>query len=151
MFSPPGLIRFWPNSMLTRLKSRTGAKVRIATATASCAETAALIGAWSLAERACCMRTFGSETTSLQTPSVSTCRTNCKFFGVKPSSAMLFQSRSHLVETVKCGLVQATCLAGHSQQFPAEVDGGGLRLIAILLPIGVDDPFDDIGVEERGQ
>ena len=48
---PPGLIRFWPNSMLTRLPSRTGAKVRIPTAKASCAETAALIGAWSLRAR----------------------------------------------------------------------------------------------------
>ena len=64
---------------------------------------------------------------------------------------MMFQRDPDLVETVKCGLVQATCLAGHSQQFPAEVDGGDLRLIAILLPIRVDDRFDDIGVEQRGQ
>ena len=63
MFRPPGLIRFLPNSMPTRLETRMGAKVRIAIATASCAVTAALIGAWWLAERACCIRTFGSETT----------------------------------------------------------------------------------------
>ena len=53
-------------------------------ATASCAVTAALIGAWSFAKRACCISTFGSETTSLQTPSVSTWRTNFKFFDVSP-------------------------------------------------------------------
>ena len=64
---------------------------------------------------------------------------------------MLFQRDPHLVETFKCGLVQATRLAGHSQHFPAEVDGAGLRLIAILLPISVDDQLDDIGVEERSQ
>ena len=64
---------------------------------------------------------------------------------------MLFQRDPHLVETVKRGLVQATCLAGHSQHFPAKVDGAGLRLIAVLLPIRVNDQFDDIGVKERGQ
>ena len=64
---------------------------------------------------------------------------------------MLFQRDPDLVETVKCGLVQATCLASHSQHFLAKVDGGGLRLIAILLPIRVNDQFDDVGVEERGQ
>jgi hypothetical protein len=59
---------------------------------------------------------------------------------------MVFQRDPHLVETVKCSLVQASCLAGHSQHFPPEVDGGGLRLIAILFPIRIDDQFDDIGL-----
>ena len=63
----------------------------------------------------------------------------------------MFQRDPDLVEAFKCGLVQAACLAGHSQHLPAEVDGDGLRLIAILLPIGVDDQFDDVGVEQRGQ
>src|SRR5262245_26773974 len=64
---------------------------------------------------------------------------------------MTFQRDSHLVETAKCGLVQTTCLASHPEHVPAKVDGADLRLIAVLLPIRVNNPFNDIGVEERCQ
>src|ERR1035437_6705045 len=63
----------------------------------------------------------------------------------------MFQRDPDLVETVKCSLVQATCLAGHSQHLPPEVDGGGLRLITIFAPIRIDDRFYDVGVEQRSQ
>lgn len=61
----------------------------------------------------------------------------------------LFQCRPHVVETVKRGLVQAARLLSHSQDLPAQIDRAGLRLVAILPPIGVDDAFDDVGVKER--
>src|SRR5664280_754443 len=63
----------------------------------------------------------------------------------------MFQRDPDLVETVKCSLVQATCLAGHSQHLPPEVDGGGLRLITIFAPVRIDDRFYDVGVEQRSQ
>ena len=63
---------------------------------------------------------------------------------------MLFERDPDVIETIKCGLVQTTCLTSHSQQFPAEVDGGPLGLIAILLPVRVDDSFDKIGLKKRG-
>ena len=64
---------------------------------------------------------------------------------------MVFQRRPHVVETVECGLVQATGLAGHAQHFLAEVDGTRVRLVAVLFPICIDDLFDHVGVEQRGQ
>src|SRR5664279_1761545 len=63
----------------------------------------------------------------------------------------MFQRDPDLVETVKCSLVQATCLAGHSQHLPPEVNGGGLRFITVFTPIRINDPFYDVGVEQRSQ
>jgi hypothetical protein len=34
------------------------------------------------------------------------------------------------------------------RQFPSEVDGAGLRLLAVFPPIGVDDIFDDVGIQK---
>jgi hypothetical protein len=50
-------------------------------------------------------------------------------------SPVMFQRSPDLVETVESRLVQATCLAGHPEQFPAEVDGEGFGFIPILLPV----------------
>jgi hypothetical protein len=67
-------------------------------ATAIYAVSAALVGAWSFADRACRIKMFGSEVTSLQAPSVSTWRISFRFFGVNPdrrysSSVALISSR----------------------------------------------------------
>lgn len=61
---------------------------------------------------------------------------------------MLFQRPSDVLKTGKRGLVQATRLASHSQCCAAEVNGRSLRLLAILLPVGVNDQFDHIGLKE---
>ena len=58
--------------MAVRLAKRTGATVRMAIATASCAVTAALIGEWSAQARAEVIIAKGSLTTRLQTPGVRT-------------------------------------------------------------------------------
>ena len=75
-------------------------------AVASCAEIPALIDAWSLAARA--SENIRQRDHFVQTPSVSTCRISCKLVSNPP--AMLFQRGAYLVETVKRGLVQTTCL-----------------------------------------
>src|SRR4051812_36241255 len=64
---------------------------------------------------------------------------------------MLFQRNPDPVEAVKCGLVQATCLASHPEYFLAKIDGASLRLVPVLLPIRINDEFSDIGMEERCQ
>ena len=131
-------MRFLPSSMRTRLRRRTGAKVRIAIATASCAVTAALTGAWSLCQARLLHQNFrqrdhfAPDTLGQHLPDHS------QIFRRQPFSAMVFQRRPHFVETFKRGFVQATGLTGHSQHFLGEVDGTGVRLVPVLLPICVD-------------
>jgi len=37
------------------------------------------------------------------------------------------------------------------RQFPSEVDGAGLRLLAVFPPISIDDFFDDVGIQKCGE
>ena len=43
---------------------------------------------------------------------------------------MAFGARS-----IKGRLIEAAGLAGHPQEFPTKVDGAGLRLLTVFLPI----------------
>ena len=68
--------------------------------------------------------------------------------------AMLFERSADLIETFECSVIEAACFTGHAKQLPAEGDSIGLRLLAILLPIGVEDFFDDVRIQkcsERGE
>ena len=65
--------------------------------------------------------------------------------------AMLFERSADLIETVKCNVIEAACFTSHAKQLPAEVDSMGLRLFAILLPIGVEDFFDDVRIQKYSE
>src|SRR5580692_81434 len=103
--------------METRLVSRTGANDRMAMATASWAVTAALTGAWAWSARACRISAFGSETTSLQIPSVSTCRISARFFARQASVTVLFQRRPDVVQALN-GCIVETILPRQTEQLP---------------------------------
>src|SRR6476660_509729 len=62
---------------------------------------------------------------------------------------MVLQRVPNFVKTVNRGLVETTRFAGDSKKPPAEVNGEDIGLIAILSPIGVDDPLDNVGMEQR--
>ena len=80
-------------------------------------------------------------------PSVNTCRISCEVLAGQSSVAVFFQRRPDVVETLDGCLVQ-TNLLRYAEQLPAEIDGVDLRLLAILLPVGVEDRPDHVGVEQ---
>ena len=104
-----------------------------------------------LAARASSISTCGRLTTSLQRPSVSTCRINCRFFWVYPSwrccsSVVRISSRRSSAGWSR----QPVCCAIRST-FQPKINRADLRLFAVPLPVGIDDFFDDVGVKKRAQ
>src|SRR5215831_21378422 len=79
--------------MAVRLARRTGAHVKMAIATASCAVIAALSGADERCDLAVDIKSWGSLTTRLHTPGVSTWRINAVFLSVRPPRRLSSRSR----------------------------------------------------------
>ena len=137
--------------MLARLPSRTGATVRIATATAIWASTAALTGACRRSSRACRMSCSGSFVTRDQTSSVSTHRIRARFFGVIPSSRCCSSAKRSVSEPPEGIVIEAADRMRKGNEPAAEIDGIGRGDLPILAPIAVEDLFGDIGMDQRAQ
>src|SRR5260221_583704 len=119
--------------MATRFASRTGATVRMAVATASCAVTVALSGADDCCDLAVDIRSWGSLTTRLHTPGVSTWRINAVFLSVSPPLRLSSRSRPIWSRRWQALDYSDIRVPGSHQPPPRRIVGrrAGLRAIAL--------------------
>jgi hypothetical protein len=120
-------------------------------ATASWAMTAALTAACSRSSRACAISATGSLTTSRQTLLAEHLPDDGEVLLGQPAATIELKRGPHIIEAYKGGFVYAADRACERQELPAKLDGVGSRLYSISLPVGIDDPFGDVGMDQCGE
>ena len=66
-------------------------------------------------------------------------------------ATVMLQRDPYLIKPAELRFAQGATFTGHAQHFPAESNGAGLWLLAVVLPINIDDLFGNVGVQQRGE
>src|SRR5215207_3886804 len=128
--------------------------VRMPIATARWASSAALIGAFSRRSRASRMSRSGSRTTSSPDIGGQYLADHRKVLLGHATLVLFLEAGPEVVQRYEVGFLEAVRDPRDGEELPGELDRVGLGLAAVLLAVGNEDAFDEVGIEQlakRGQ